>query len=149
MNIADGSSLARQKMNEHGLAEWKVKLDGGKRRAGLCSHTRKTIQLSRYFIENNPPDVVLDTILHEIAHALVGEGHGHDDVWKRKAAEIGAKPERCYREHVEMPKGNYRAKCRCGYESYVFRLRKARAEGRYHHIACGPIDGKLIYEKLD
>jgi SWI/SNF-related matrix-associated actin-dependent regulator 1 of chromatin subfamily A len=30
-----------------------------------------------------------DTILHEIAHAIVGPHHGHDEVWRGKAVEIG------------------------------------------------------------
>lgn len=28
-------------------------------------------------------------ILHEIAHAMVGTSHGHDEVWKKKCLEIG------------------------------------------------------------
>ena len=35
---------------------------------------------------------VLDTILHEIAHALVGSHHKHDAVWKAKCKEIGCDP---------------------------------------------------------
>ena len=34
-------------------------------------------------------DVVRQTMLHEIAHALVGYEAAHGPVWKRKAAEIG------------------------------------------------------------
>jgi predicted SprT family Zn-dependent metalloprotease len=61
---------------------------------------------------------VKDTILHEIAHALVGAGHGHNHVWKRKCIEIGAKPERCYSsKEVETPKLRYYVICEgCGVE---------------------------------
>ncbi len=39
---------------------------------------------------------VKDTILHEIAHALVGKAHHHDDVWRAKALEIGCSGRRCH-----------------------------------------------------
>ena len=32
---------------------------------------------------------IVDTILHEIAHAIVGSKHGHDAVWKAVARRIG------------------------------------------------------------
>ena len=32
---------------------------------------------------------VKNTLLHEIAHALVGPGHRHNRVWRQKAREIG------------------------------------------------------------
>jgi predicted SprT family Zn-dependent metalloprotease len=45
---------------------------------GLCLYEPKAIELSLHFIERNAEDVIRDTLLHEIAHALVGPGHGHD-----------------------------------------------------------------------
>ena len=33
--------------------------------------------------------------MHEIAHALVRKGHGHDAVWKAKALSIGCDGQRC------------------------------------------------------
>lgn len=32
-------------------------------------------------------------LLHEIAHALLGPDHGHDQVWKDKALQIGCRPD--------------------------------------------------------
>lgn len=43
--------------------------------------------------------LIRDTILHEIAHALVGPNHCHDLVWKAKCLEIGATPRRCGASH--------------------------------------------------
>jgi predicted SprT family Zn-dependent metalloprotease len=82
-------------MKHHGLLDrgWRFKLGNSKRRLGMCSHDEKTIEFSKWYLDNPDEDIV-DTILHEIAHALVGRGHGHDDVWVDKCYEIGAKPER-------------------------------------------------------
>jgi hypothetical protein len=36
---------------------------------------------------------VKNSILHELAHVLVGKGHGHDEIWFRKALDLGCKPQ--------------------------------------------------------
>ena len=37
-----------------------------------------------------------ESLLHEIAHALVGRKHNHDAEWKAKAREIGCTGERTH-----------------------------------------------------
>ena len=88
--------LASCLMNEHGLAGWRVKLDHARRRAGQCDFAAQTISLSRHYVRHGETDHIRDTILHEIAHALVGPKHGHDAVWRRKAREIGCTATRCH-----------------------------------------------------
>ena len=63
---------------------------------GYCRPRDKTIELSASLTSANDEEEVFDTILHEIAHALVGCRHGHDWVWKQKAIELGCKPNRFY-----------------------------------------------------
>lgn len=58
-------------------------------RAGLCDHDDRMIILSYKLMANWEMEFCEQTILHEIAHALVGPGHGHDAVWMAKALEIG------------------------------------------------------------
>ena len=72
--------LASRLMNEHGLTGWRVKLDHARRRAGQCDFAAQTISLSRHYVRHAESDHIHDTILHEIAHALVGPKHGHDAV---------------------------------------------------------------------
>jgi predicted SprT family Zn-dependent metalloprotease len=119
--LTTAKTLATQLMSEHGLTEWQFRFNSNKRRAGVCRYPSRgkpgRIELSKHYVLRNPADEVRDTILHEIAHALVGHGHGHDEVWKAKCVEVGARPERCYGEEVEMPKGRWRATCGgCGRE---------------------------------
>ena len=54
----------------------------------------QTLESNHYQIEDK--DVNKDTILHEIAHALVGPSHGHNAIWRRKAREIGCSAMRCH-----------------------------------------------------
>ena len=89
-------ALASRLMNEHGLVGWRVKLDHARRRAGQCDFTAQTISLSRHYVRHAETDHIRDTILHEIAHALVGPKHGHDAVWRQKAREIGCTANRCH-----------------------------------------------------
>lgn len=88
--------LAAQLMDEHGLQGWRVKLDHARRRAGQCDFSAKTISLSRHYVRHAEASHIRDTILHEIAHALVGHRHGHDAVWRQKAREIGCTATRCH-----------------------------------------------------
>ncbi len=88
--------LASLLMSEHGLEGWRVKLDHARRRAGKCDFTAQTISLSRHYVRYAEIDHIRDTILHEIAHALVGAKHCHDAVWRQKAREIGCTANRCH-----------------------------------------------------
>jgi predicted SprT family Zn-dependent metalloprotease len=114
MNLLQAQELAKQLMTQHGLTQqgWRFEFDYAKRRFGVCKYGPKVIGLSRPLTDANDVLRVKDTILHEIAHALVGVGHGHDSVWKRKCVEIGAKPERCFTgEDTNLIAGKYRAVC--------------------------------------
>lgn len=113
MRLDDAETVAYCLMNRYALEGWSFGFDNAKNRCGYCQHGRKRITLSRHFVQMNDESDVRDTILHEIAHALVGPGHGHGRVWQRQAMMIGAKPERCATD-VVMPKGNVEGLCASG-----------------------------------
>lgn len=74
----------------YGLSpDWVVTFDRAKVRAGLTNFETKTITLSENMIGTVSDHELRNILLHEIAHALVGPLHGHDDVWRAKALEIG------------------------------------------------------------
>jgi predicted SprT family Zn-dependent metalloprotease len=136
--------LALDLLRQHGLDDWRFAYNRRKQAMGLCVYHRRTIELSIHFVEYNGGEEILDTILHEIAHALVGPGHGHDAVWKRKCKEIGAKPMRC--GEADMPAGRWQACCKsCGKQFH--RHRKPKSLRRWYCRDCGPEQGKLQWRE--
>ena len=130
----------------HGLAGWTFAFNWRKRSLGLCVYRHRQIELSVHFVRRNDQAEILDTILHEIAHALVGQEHGHDGVWKKKCLEIGAKPERC--GNADMPEGRWQASCKaCG--GHFNRHRKPRRLTGWFCRRCGPEAGKLVWRAND
>lgn len=84
---------AKRIMAQHGLSHWSFKINGRfKRTLGQCSYGKKLIQLRRDHVEQDSYECILDTLMHEIAHALVGHAANHGPVWQRKAVELGAAP---------------------------------------------------------
>ncbi len=95
MDLRDAYALAEHLLEVHGLSGWAVAYDSAKRRAGVCRFTDRTLGLSAPLTAIHSEAEVRDTILHEIAHALVGPRHGHDETWRRTAVAIGCSGERC------------------------------------------------------
>src|SRR5262249_19866646 len=112
LRALDICTLAQTLLARYGLDDWSFDFNRRKSQMGLCSFDEKSIALSVHFINLNDDDAIRDTLLHEIAHALTGPGHGHDLLWKRTCMKVGARPERlCY--DVNMPEGRWQALCGC------------------------------------
>jgi len=116
MNLHDAEVMAIMLMNQYGLDDWTFQFDTARRRFGMCAHRRRLISLSAHLTELNSEDVVTDTLLHEIAHALVGANHGHDEIWIEQAVAIGCNGERCYSsDEVITPEKTFIGTCpSCG-----------------------------------
>jgi predicted SprT family Zn-dependent metalloprotease len=145
MKLIEIKHLAIDLMDRHGLTSqgWYFEFDNAKNRAGVCRFNRKVIGLSRVLMPHMKPEKIKDTILHEIAHALVGARHGHDRVWQRKALEIGCNADRCW-THNDLNEGSaevlakqskYTLTCpSCGQEHGMHRKPKAKR-------SCGKCSG--------
>jgi len=109
-------ALATQLMREHGLGHWVFAFDRAKARAGACRPGRLMISLSAPLTLLHEEDDVRDTILHEIAHALVGPHHHHDQVWRAKALELGCSGRRCVDSEAGRVQGAWVGTCPAGHE---------------------------------
>ncbi len=114
--------MAESLMREHNLAGWQFSFMRAKRKMGCANFARQTISLSSALVELNNDEVIKDTILHEIAHVLVGAKHGHDYVWRMQAISIGCDGKSGYGSEVITPRKTYRGTCTtCGKNVYRFR----------------------------
>ncbi len=137
-------TLARRLLASYGLTDWTFVFNRRKREMGLCVYDSRTIALSVHFVALNDELAVQDTLLHEIAHALVGPGHGHDAIWKQKCLEVGAKPERLG-EDANMPIGVWQARCQnCGTLHHRHRRPKHMIGWWCRH--CGRKLGRLTWQ---
>src|SRR5258708_37428844 len=90
MTRPEATNLTRELLDLHGLHDWKVHLTIDARSVflGLCSYRDKRIILNAFHIDTHPDVEILNTIRHEVAHALT-QGHSHGEVWQAKAKELG------------------------------------------------------------
>lgn len=108
MDTIKAKSLAIRTMGRWGLLELGWKFEFNKRRSalGLCRPHRRTIYLSTYYLDKVSEVETMDTILHEIAHALEFVRHGtsgHGPKWKAICVEVGAKPLRLCSAKIHHP----------------------------------------------
>ncbi len=97
------ASYAEQWLQELGLDGWTFAWDRAVRRLGSCDGGKKRITLSKHFAlhyigrDAQTQHIITDTLLHELAHALVWQRHkirGHDVIWRHYCALLGIPNER-------------------------------------------------------
>ncbi|PZR52640.1 sprT domain-containing protein [Xylanimonas oleitrophica] len=130
MELTAAAALGRRLMDEHGLRGWELGWDHARRRAGQCRHDLRRITLSRHLTALYDETQVRDTVLHEIAHALVGPRHGHDAVWRAQALRIGGSGRRTTDPGAPAVEGDWVGVCPAGHRVTRFR-RPSRP------LACG------------
>ncbi len=133
-------------MSTHGLESWTFKFNNSKRLLGICKEGKRQIELSSAYVYKNSVEHVQDTILHEIAHALVGVEHGHNDVWKDMCEKIGCSPKACDNT-ASLPAGIWQARCAGCFTLFNRHRKPARIAGLYCK-KCGPARGRLLFNKV-
>lgn len=151
MEIDEARDLAEELMRVHGLTGWRLVFDRARTRAGVCRFDRREIGLSRVLTQLHPEDLVRGTVLHEIAHALVGARHGHDAIWRAKARSIGGDGQRCLSADAPRPAAPWVGTCARGHE--VLRHRRparpsscSRCSPTFHvgHLLAWRLRGRSV-----
>lgn len=113
---------ARYLLDQHGLQSWSLKLDHARRRAGACIESQKTITLSGALLPDYPSEQVDTVILHEVAHALVGAKHGHNQKWRDQATALGIPAKATLAADLPRPVPPWVGTCpRCGSQRKLYR----------------------------
>lgn len=165
MDINEVKKLARTTMDTHGLKQWNLSMVQSKSFAGRCKRGRwdlnpelswGTIELSIDFMEVFDHEHTLNTILHEIAHALdkprtktVKTAYGkqqraihHDAEWRAIAKRIGCTGDRCVAPDAPNVKSRYKGICAKGHETSRHRL----THQAKHNMSCSQCSNKFSRE---
>ena len=119
MDLKELEAIANREMAKHGLRGWTFGLADTKRRLGVCKYRTKRIEIAAYYAANSPVESVLDTLMHEIAHALAGAAARHGPAWKVVAIRLGATPRSCATsEELVVTPGDWQATCPVCHKTY-------------------------------
>lgn len=129
MDLNTAEDLAFDLMDEHGLIDqgWTFEFSNRKTAFGDCNYPLQRIRLSKPLTLLNTEAEILDTILHEIAHAIAGGAAGHGPKWRSIARQIGARPQ-ATGEGVGVPKA-WKLECPAGCGFAIKRHRRSSLEG--------------------
>ncbi|MGB5951125.1 MAG: SprT-like domain-containing protein, partial [Ornithinimicrobium sp.] len=72
MDLNKAAAMGARLLAEHDLDPWHLVFDNARTRFGICRPRRREIGLSRRLTVLSSEQEVRNTVLHEIAHALVG-----------------------------------------------------------------------------
>jgi len=118
MNLNIAKKLTKEYFKKHKLDDWTFHFSNAKRRFGCCYYARKKITISKELTKLNSEEIFVNTLLHEIAHALCGPFAGHMKQWKLKAIEIGCDGKRCWDSRKLITSQIYTVICpKCGHKS--------------------------------
>jgi predicted SprT family Zn-dependent metalloprotease len=131
-------NIAIEEMEKWGLTAlgWHFKYNNRKRALGVCKYRTKSIQISRHLVRLNEHAEIMDTIRHEIAHALAGSRAGHGPEWKRWAVKVGARPVATADVETAKMEFRYEGFCKLCSKKLGGWTRKPKVSNRYHR-ACG------------
>lgn len=97
MNLEKARQIAVNEINKYPtlVAQgWSFQFDRAKKRLGLTRFYDKTITISHYMTSAATEAEFMQTLYHELAHALLPHSVGHGPQWKSLAKKLGYKGQR-------------------------------------------------------
>ncbi|MFM6982001.1 MAG: SprT-like domain-containing protein [Microbacteriaceae bacterium] len=118
-------ALAHRLMDRHlDVTVWSFGFDTAKLRGGACNFTQRRITLSRYLAARWDMYDIEQTLLHEIAHAMLDPGHNHSREWLALARSIGYVGGTTHRAETATEFARWRGVCPAGHEVLRYRTPK-------------------------
>ncbi len=135
MELKRAETIAKDLIQYYCGSVIRFKFDKAMRRFGCYSHRKQQITISERLAMLNREERVLNTILHEIAHALSPIQENHGQQWKEKALSIGCDGERLYSNDVIRATPKYMMYCEeC--DHFLSGLRHRKSNNLFHKH-CG------------
>lgn len=89
------TELLKQHAPQRAAEGWKAVVNSRcKSRLGQCNFTKRKVEISAFHLQSDDAKIV-NTMLHEIAHAIAGHKAGHGPEWVAVAKRIGCNANRC------------------------------------------------------
>jgi hypothetical protein len=126
---------------KYGLNDWTFVFDSAKSRNGITRYDKKQISISYHILnsDNSPKEWAMNTLLHEIAHALT-PGTGHNQIWRQKAIEIGSDG----LQYAKEPAGKFTWFLYCPRKCIeIGRFRKPN-HNKYSQSICSTCTGPIL-----
>jgi predicted SprT family Zn-dependent metalloprotease len=152
MEITHATNIALNLLVQHGLYNegWVARLGKGQNRLGVCQYKTKIIRISRHHIQNATDAEIIDTIRHEVAHAIAAKQGDrlHGPIWQSVALKLGANPRPTAKVSYQIAQRTRKYLLTCTVCNRVMQRRANRVSAqrlqRLFHRQCGHISiGKL------
>ncbi len=136
MKIEKVREIALDMMKKQKLRGWKIEFNNAIHGIGTCHFYDKVIKFSRKHCELASDTDVLDTIAHEVAHAVVGynKGNIHCDLWKAKCIELGGTGKVQWDDNNTIP---HKYKSVCKYCNTIYKRHTFK-----RNLSCSVCDPK-------
>lgn len=144
-SLAEADRLGREFIRRHTETGelkpgWEFGFNLNLMRGGVCRYGERRIEVSVSYCHRALPREVEGTILHEIAHAIVGYDEKHRRVFKEVCLRIGGDPRSCH--EVEHTPPRWMGLCGCGRRFPRHRLSRRARTG-----VCPKCRGRIRWQR--
>lgn len=103
----DAQKMCDDKLKEYSLYEqgWRTTFTKSEKYIGRCWHDVKRIELSLIHLNSRSEADLLDTIIHEIAHAICGAKVNHGPEWVEQCKKMGLSNPSICGENIPIDNG--------------------------------------------
>lgn len=92
-DIREVHAFAFETFHQHKMGHWKIRWNRHAGTAGLTDYETRTVTFSATAMESWDWPEVENTVIHELAHVLVGPGQGHNRKWAKQVKDLGGIPQ--------------------------------------------------------